>query len=833
MPNTPAIPKKWQRELQRRDEEIESLRAQLEEAKETLAAIQSGAVDALVIDTPRGQRIFTLEGAEHSYRALVEQMGEGAVALKADGTIHYCNRGFADLLRLPLSQIVGTLAQGYVVQAHQPTFADLLRRGFAGNARGEIAFQAADGSAVPAQVGISLLADGGPAVAAAMIVTNLTEKRRAEHVLASEQFVHRLIDNAPIGVAVVGRDLRYLLTNPAYQAIAGSDAASLAGRGIAEVFPLAVVSIVEPAVQQVLHSGQPVEFHEYETPIRGRSWWDVSAIPLHDAAGNAEAVLLLTQEVTERKLAEEGLRDSEQRFRIMADGLPQMIWVHDAQGQLQFVNQPYCEFFGVTPQQVAGPNWQPLMHCDDAAAYAGEFFACMRDRRRFHAEVRVRRFDGEWRWIESHAQPRFSVSGEFLGMVGSSPDITERKQAEAELAAAKLGAERAKEAAEAASNAKDHFLAVLSHEMRTPLAPVVATVVMLQADPRFDADTRDSLAMIRRNVEMEARLIDDLLDVTRIEKGKIELDRQPVDLGTIIHHAAEVCMPDIQARNVEFGIDAADGPYWVDADAARLQQVLWNLLKNAIKFTPASGCVGIRCWRDVDGYVIAEVNDSGEGIDPEVLPRLFNAFEQESRQTTRQFGGLGLGLAISKALTEMHGGTLVVRSEGKGKGATFALRLPLLTAEAAVLSPTPISQAPAPAAPTRSVRILLVEDHGDTARIMRRLLSAKGHKVQMAADITTALKLALAQPFDLMLSDLGLPDGSGLDLMRAIRAKGLKLPGIALSGYGQEKDMRQSREAGFVAHLIKPVSLPKLEEAIARIVGQGIPLAAGDQEESG
>ena len=262
---------------------------------------------------------------------------------------------------------------------------------------------------------------------------------------------------------------------------------------------------------------------------------------------------------------------------------------------------------------------------------------------------------------------------------------------------------------------------------------------MLHDDPRFDADTREQLEVICRNAELEARLIDDLLDVTRIERGKIELDQRPVRLCTILRHAAEVCRPDIEARKLEFGIDIPDGPYVVDADPARLQQVFWNLLKNAIKFTPTGGCVGIRCRRDGDGHVIAEVTDSGEGIDPEVLPRIFNAFEQGGRQTTRQFGGLGLGLTIAKAMVEMHGGTIEAHSEGKGKGATFTIRLPLLSAAAAddgTSAETGVARPPR----TAPLRILLVEDQGDTARIMRRVLSAKGHEVQIAADVAMALQ---------------------------------------------------------------------------------------------
>ena len=688
-----ASSKKWQRELRQRDEEIESLRARLEEAKETLAAIQGGGIDALVIDTPDGQRIFTLEGAEYCYRALVEQMSEGALTLKADGTIHYCNQGFADMLKLPLERIIGTPAQRYIAQADGPAFASLLRQGLADGARGELEFQAADGGTIPTQVGLSLLVDGGPAAVVSMVVTNLTEKKRAEDILASEQFVRRLINSAPVGVAVVGQDLRYILANAAYQAIAGDAAASMAGRSIAEVWTPEVARTIQPLVEQGLRTGEPVEFRELATPIRGRSWWNVSQIPLRDAAGDTEAVLILTQDVTERKLAEE------------------------------------------------------------------------------------------------------------------------------ELVAAKNSAERAKADAEAASKAKDDFLAVLSHELRTPLNPVLATVAMLLRDPRFDDDTHNSFEVIRRNVELEARLIDDLLDVTRIEKGKVKLHRQPVDICTILHRAAEVCMPDIEARKLELDIAAPGGPYLVNADAARLQQVFWNLIKNSVKFTPPGGRIDIQCRRDDDGHVIVEVHDNGEGIHPDALPQLFNAFEQGGKHATHRFGGLGLGLAISKAMVDLHGGTLTAHSHGKGKGATFTVRLPVMSAITALPAAPATPRATSPGIPTRPVRILLVEDHDDTARIMKRLLKADGYEVDLAGNVAAALTLVEAQPFDLLLSDLGLPDGSGLDLMRAIRTKGLDLPGIALSGYGQENDFKQSREAGFAHHLVKPVDLPELHQVITRLAG--------------
>lgn len=398
------------------------------------------------------------------------------------------------------------------------------------------------------------------------------------------------------------------------------------------------------------------------------------------------------------------------------------------------------------------------------------------------------------------------------GNVKLARSLAQREVIENELRAAQHSAEQAKAAAEQANRTKDHFLAVLSHELRTPLTPVVMGVSLLQDRRDLDPAVRETLEMIRRNVEMEARLIDDLLDVTRIVRGKLELSRTPVELCTVIHRAVEVCRPDIEARRLHFRLDLGPAaPYWIEADVPRLQQVFWNLLKNAVKFTPHGGRIEIRCRPD-DNHVLVDVSDSGIGIEPAALPRVFNAFEQVDVSITRQFGGLGLGLAISKVLVDMHGGRIEAHSEGRDQGATFRIRLPLCTPQAAPEGPA----RSAPSTPAaRPLRILLVEDHGVTAKMMGMVLSADGHSVETAADVATALELAGQQPFDLLVSDLGLPDGSGHDLLRELRSRGHTFPAVAMSGYGQDEDIRRSCESGFASHLTKPATREQLVEVVA------------------
>lgn len=427
------------------------------------------------------------------------------------------------------------------------------------------------------------------------------------------------------------------------------------------------------------------------------------------------------------------------------------------------------------------------------------------------------------KWVRERAELEFDAQGSPLGGFGTVQDITARKGFEEALAAAKIDAERAKAAAEEASRAKDHFLAVLSHELRTPLTPVLATITMLQNDPQVSADARECLALARRNIEMEARLIDDLLDVNRITRGKIELDRRPVALGEVIRRAIEVCRPEIESR--ELHCEDNLGPVadrLINADAVRLQQVFWNLLKNAIKFTPQGGRVQVRCLPEGDGRVVAEVVDNGEGMDPQALARVFNAFEQGSAGVTRQFGGLGLGLTISKALVEMHGGTIEAHSAGRGKGATFRVKLPVAGSQRPVAQPSGSSLATGDRKlEARALRILLVEDHTDTARIMTRLLTLKRCEVQAAGTMDRALALVARDSFDVIISDIGLPDGTGFELMRQLRARGCRKPAIAVSGYGQEDDVRRSREAGFNAHLTKPVDVEHFYRVLSAVAESG------------
>ncbi|MDB5292224.1 MAG: hypothetical protein JWL69_3465 [Phycisphaerales bacterium] len=388
-------------------------------------------------------------------------------------------------------------------------------------------------------------------------------------------------------------------------------------------------------------------------------------------------------------------------------------------------------------------------------------------------------------------------------------DLARRVQAEQDLRAANA-------AAEAASRAKDRFLAVLSHELRTPLSPIVMTVTSMCEDPSLSPMVKQDLAMVRRNIELETKLIDDLLDLSRVITGKLRLRVQPARVHELLGFAMENCASELSSKKqlVELELKAVDDH--VNADPARLQQVFWNLLKNAAKFTGESGHIVVRSSNPSDSLVEVVIEDDGVGIAPDILPKIFDAFEQGDARNIQQFGGLGLGLAISKAIVDIHGGTIRAHSAGKDLGARFTVQLPVTSRKASERAPDhPSGNGRAHA--TRP-RLLLVEDHADTAQILAKLLSRSGYPVKTAGTVADALDLAAAEPFDLLVSDIGLPDATGYDLMSQLRDR-YRMRGIALSGYGMEEDMRRSQEAGFADHVTKPVNFADLEAVIQRLTG--------------
>jgi len=391
-------------------------------------------------------------------------------------------------------------------------------------------------------------------------------------------------------------------------------------------------------------------------------------------------------------------------------------------------------------------------------------------------------------------------------------------QREAEERGRRIQAEAAQAEAEAANAAKDRFLAMLSHELRTPLTPIVYAVNMLERDEDCPAHIREALATIQRNVWLEARLIDDLLDLARIRSGKLVLQLEPADAHEVIREAIKIGADDAARRKIRVVEDLAGTATRVKADPARLQQVFWNLLANATKFTPENGTITVRTSNaGNEASLLVEIRDTGIGIGAEKLERIFDAFEQAERTGSP---GLGLGLAICKALVDLHGGSIEARSDGLGCGAAFLVTLPTTL-------PVPTAKRPldTDAPPLAMLRVLLVDDHQDTADVLSRLLSRQGCEVRTAGSVAQAIEVAANYEFDVLVSDIGLPDGRGTELLDQLQNRfGRPIRAIAMSGFGMEDDIERSRHAGFAEHLTKPVEFNALQRALARLADGSLPL---------
>ncbi len=788
------------------------------------------------------------------------------------------------------------------------------------------------------------IADGGVAT----FFQDITETKLAEEVMrASHDTFRHLVENSPFGVYAVDADFRLVQVSAGARKVF-ENVSPLLGRDFAEVLRLIweepFASEAIGIFRNTLETGEP--YHSPNTVKQRNDLqemesydWRIERLSMPDGR---PGVVCHFYDLSERQEYEAALRASEARFRLLAESLPQFVWECDAAGVIQFTNQRWFEFSGLTFEEARDPaRVSSVFHPDDVPRFSSAWAEAQTTGSPLHLQARMRRHDGEYRWFLIRAEPMLDGT-RVVRWFGTSTDITEHKRAEEALAenherlqasldAAKAGtfrwnletnelewdknlaalfglppgssvrsldefiavvhpeerlevAERcrrcvlegedfdmefrvvwpdgsvhwlddkgrifsdpegrplymtgacveitarkaAEEAlrraaaeAEAANRAKDSFLAALSHELRTPLTPVLMSAAALREDDRIPADAREQLSMMERNIALEARLIDDLLDLTRIAKGKLALRLQPCDTHALISLAVEIVRDEAQAKELVLETSLQAKKHGLVADPTRFQQVIWNLLRNAVRFTSPGGRITIKT-RDIGDHVhpslCIEVRDTGIGIEPDALERIFAPFEQAPSAGGHRFGGLGLGLAIARAIVELHGGNIRAESPGRGAGSVFTVELPGATEPPKVKTPTSVGSDRDSSAleDGRSLRLLLVEDHEPTLRVMSRLLERAGHQLTTAGTVADALAAADSAAFDLVISDVGLPDGTGIELMSTLR-KRHGLTGIALSGYGMEDDVARTRAAGFVAHLVKPVDFNQLRHAVQEI----------------
>jgi PAS domain S-box-containing protein len=553
------------------------------------------------------------------------------------------------------------------------------------------------------------------------------------------------------------------------------------------------------------------------------------AIYGHD--GEKLGAVVVMHDFTERKTAQEALKRESTLLHALMDNIPDAIYFKDTESRFTRVNRHAPYRGGNAPEEVVGKtDFDFFVEEHARAAYDDEQRVMRTGVPLIDKEECETYTDGSTTWLSTTKVPVFDEGGRVTGLVGISRDITERKRAEeARLELAREQAARAE--AEAANRLKDDFLATLSHELRTPLTAILGWAKLLADGQIAESKAADAFAAIYRNARSQAQLVDDLLDVSRVITGKLRIEVVPVNLAAVVEAAAAVVRPAAEAKRVGLNVETDSGAATVNGDPVRLQQVVWNLLSNAVKFTPAGGRVEVRVGREGSQMEVA-VSDTGQGIEAEFLPHVFERFRQADMGTTRRHGGLGLGLAIVRHLVELHGGTVTAESAGAGRGSTFTVRLPVRAVRDAEQTPAcaqesarhgVASEASAATHTLEGVKVLVVDDEEDARRLLNEVLARRGAEVLTAASAAEALELLQAWRPHVLLSDIGMPDGDGYELIQSVRRlpeeQGGRTPAAALTAYAGPADRARALASGFQLHVAKPVEPAELAAVVARLAG--------------
>jgi PAS domain S-box-containing protein len=667
------------------------------------------------------------------------------------------------------------------------------------------------------------------------VVMSSTRDRRSPLRLHEHEQRYRLLveELRDFAVFMLDPDGRIASWNAGAERILGYGEKEILGHPLARIFTPEDVEAGVPQreLKTAAAEGRADDDRWHMRKDGSRFWAAGSTTAYRDADGNLIGFAKIVRDGTIKRQVNEALRESEARYRLLADLMPQIVWTARPDGWRDYYNRRWFHYTGLTLEQTQGWGWTAAKHPDDAQRCVERWKQAVRTGEPYEIEYRYRRADGTYCWHLGRALPVKDDAGNVLKWFGTCTDIHGQKQAEAERDDLLAREKAARLDAEAANRLKDEFLSVVSHELRTPLNSVLGWVQLLRVSSPPGSETGEGLAVIERNTRAQTRLIDDLLDVSRITAGKLRLDVAPVELSRIIEAAAASVRVAAEAKGVALKLDLDPATGAVQGDADRLQQVVWNLLANAVKFTPKGGSVTVRLER-VHSHVVVRVRDTGEGVSPSLLPYVFDRFRQG--ESARSHGGLGLGLAIVRHLVELHGGTVMAESGGEGQGATFTLSLPLMAVsheQTDVFQQHPQAtergQSGEMSRNLDGVRVLVVEDEPDSRAMVVKALKACGAVVASAANAAEAMAAIQQSKPDVMVCDVGIPDEDGYSFIRRVRAldaeHGGLIPAVALTGYAGLEDRRKALAAGFQMHLAKPVTLTELSSVVGNLAGRAGP----------
>ena len=797
--------------------EVEELRPRLEEAEQALEAIRTGQVESLIVEGPNGPRIFSLEGADHSYRVLLEAMNEGAATLSEDGTILYCNARFAQMLDAEIERVMGGMIACFLPERSRNGFEALLRAADGHESRGELELLGHNGQVVPAYLSVSVISDG-ESHRFCLVATDLRAQKRSDEIVAAERLARSVLDQAAEAIIVCDEQGRVIRASSAASDLCGCNPLL---RTFDEAFTLDFAAAQGAGADP--HNVRPGRLAA--EVLNGKVLWATPATLRHSDGSQADVLVSATAlrgaedktigcvvnlvEITDLSRARQALAESETRFRSVLDESRDVIYRLNVQtGRYEYISPAAEAVVGFSVDELMAMDGEASLatiHPEDVAAMEAAG-ARLLATGKADLEYRQRARNGEYRWISNHMSLVKDSLGRPLYRNGNIRDITERKQADDKLRASNL------QLADA-DRRKNDFMAVLSHELRNPLAPIRNSAYILErAAPGCD-QARRAVAVIGRQAAQLARLVDDLLDVTRITQNKIQLQRQTLELNDLARHTIEDQRSLFDKAEVRLEFNPSTTPVFVNADGNRVAQVIGNLLQNAAKFTGRGGATRITITTEAAGQrAVIQVADTGVGMTPEMVSRLFLPFSQADSTLDRSKGGLGLGLALVRGLAELHGGDVTAHSAGVGQGAEFVVRLPLAMEK-------PATSQPGASATKSRRRILVIEDNLDVADSLRDVLTFGEHEIEVAYNGPDGIAKARKFHPEVVLCDIGMPGMDGYEVARAFRADAA-LNGaflVALTGYALPEDLERAQAAGFARHIAKPPSLEKLGEILAEV----------------
>ncbi len=642
-------------------------------------------------------------------------------------------------------------------------------------------------------------------------VIDITGRKRSEELLReSEERFAKAFNSSPLSITITSLNTGKLIeVNETFVNITGYSREEAVGKTTAEL------GLWQPSVRDkelaVVKSEGQISNTEYHFRMKdGSEIVGLLSAELLEIGGEPCALTVI-QDITERKRAEELIRESEEKFRNLANSISQFAWMADASGFIFWYNERWFEYTGTTLEEMQGLGWQKVHHPEEVERVTGKFKRHIDSGEIWEDTFPLRSKTGEYRWFLSRALPIRDENGNIIRWFGTNTDIEEVRQARLQ--------------AEQANRLKDEFLATVSHELRTPLNAILGWSNMLQSGKANDETKKRANEVIYRNAKSQAQLIEDLLDVSRIITGKTRIEPLPVGFASVIESAIDTVRPAVDAKSIELETDIDCEPCMINGDVQRLQQVVWNLISNAVKFTPEGGKVVIKLENE-NARARLTVSDTGKGIEEKFLPYLFERFRQEDASSTRRYGGLGLGLAIVRHLVELHGGTIAVESAGAGRGSTFTVELPLAltNGEAKNLRETLSDGFGKNQTPKQleGIRVLLVDDEPDTLEMLDAALTNEGADVRVSSSAGDAFEILREWKPDVLISDIAMPDEDGYSLIKKVRElapdDGGLIPAIAMTAYVRTEDKMRVLASGFQAYIPKPAEPTELITAIPDLI---------------